>query len=129
LKFLLDTHTLLWIINDDPQLPKYVKTIYLDEENLPYLSMASVWELSIKVGLGKLKIPGDLANFVNEHVLGNNIEIFPIQLLHLYQLQHLEYIHKDPFDRLLIAQAIVEQIPIMSADLLFDRYPIKRIWK
>jgi PIN domain nuclease of toxin-antitoxin system len=128
LRYLLDTHALLWIVADDPQLSSQVKNIYLDEENEILTSTASIWETAIKISLKKLEIPGTLAEFVKEHVRGNKIEIMPIELKHLYQLENLSYFHRDPFDRLIIAQAIVENIPILSNDKAFDDYPIQRIW-
>jgi PIN domain nuclease of toxin-antitoxin system len=128
LKCLFDTHTLLWVINDDPHLSKKAKSIYLNDNHEIFISMATIWELSIKISLKKLEIPGDLSEFVSEHVYGNKIEILSIQLPHLYQLQNLSFHHRDPFDRLIISQAIFEHLPIISADSAMDRYPIKRIW-
>ena len=128
MRYLLDTHTLLWIANDDPQLGKKVKNIYLDEKNDILLSIASIWEMVIKISLNKLEIPGTLSDFVKEHVRGNKIDIMSIELNHLYQLENLNYFHRDPFDRLIIAQAIAENIPILGKDEAFDDYPIQRIW-
>jgi PIN domain nuclease of toxin-antitoxin system len=128
LRYLLDTHALLWIVEDDPQLGVQAKAIYLDEENEIFISVANIWEMAIKISLTKLEIPGTLSEFVKEHVRGNKIDILSIELNHLYQLENLSYFHKDPFDRLIIAQAIVENIPILSSDIAFDDYPIQRIW-
>lgn len=128
MRYLLDTHTLLWIVNDDPQLGNEVKNIFLNNENDIFASMASVWEMAIKISLKKLEIPGTLSDFVKEHIRGNKIDILSIELNHLYQLENLTYYHRDPFDRLIISQAIVENIPILSSDKVFDDYPIQRIW-
>ena len=128
MRFLLDTHTLLWLVNDDPQLGKKVKKVYLDDGNEIFISMASIWEMAIKISLKKLQIPGTLAEFVKEHIRGNKIDIMAIELNHLYQLENLNYFHRDPFDRLIIAQAIAENITIISSDEAFDEYPIQRIW-
>lgn len=128
MRYLLDTHTLLWIVNDDPQLSNKAKNIFLNNENDIFASMASVWEMAIKISLKKLEIPGTLSDFVKEHIRGNKIDILSIELNHLYQLENLTYFHRDPFDRLIICQAIVENIPILSNDKAFDDYPIQRIW-
>jgi len=128
LRYLLDTHTLLWIVNDDPQLGDEARNIYLNNANDIFASMASVWEMAIKISLKKLEIPGTLSDFVKEHIRGNKIDILSIELNHLYQLENLTYFHRDPFDRLIISQAIVENIPILSSDKAFDDYPIQRIW-
>ena len=128
MRYLLDTHTLLWIVNDDPQIANQVKKIYLNENNQIFASTASIWEMAIKISLKKLKVPGSLSDFVKEHIRGNKIDIMSIELNHLYQLENLVYFHRDPFDRLLIAQAIAENIPILSKDKTFDDYPIHRIW-
>lgn len=128
MRYLLDTHTLLWIVDDNPKLGNKAKSIYLNEKNDIYTSIASVWEIAIKSSLKKLEIPGTLSEFVREHVRGNKIDIMSIELTHLYQLENLTYFHRDPFDRLIISQAIVENIPVLSNDEAFDDYPIQRIW-
>lgn len=128
MRYLIDTHTLLWIVDNNPQLSKNAREIYLDEGNEILLSMASMWEIAIKISLKKLIIPGYLQDFVKEHILGNNIQILNISLSHIYRLETLEYHHRDPFDRLIISQSIEENIPVISSDDKFDRYGIKRIW-
>jgi len=128
MRYLIDTHALLWIIDDDPRLSQRAKDIYLCEDHAILLSMASVWELAIKLRLGKLIIQGDLQQFVQEHVIGNNIEVLPIELAHLYYLQALGHVHNDPFDRLLVSQALSENLPLISSDSWLDGYPIQRIW-
>lgn len=115
-------------MNDDPQLGDEARNIYLNNANDIFASMASVWEMAIKISLKKLEIPGTLSDFVKEHIRGNKIDILSIELNHLYQLENLTYFHRDPFDRLIISQAIVENIPILSSDKAFDDYPIQRIW-
>ncbi|KAA3655516.1 MAG: type II toxin-antitoxin system VapC family toxin [Calditrichaeota bacterium] len=128
MKYLLDTHALLWLIDDSPQLGNGIKDVFLNEDNTIFLSVASIWEIAIKKGGEKLQIPGTLSGFVADHVRGNKIDILPIELNHLYQLENLEFNHKDPFDRLIISQAIVEDIPVISKDKAFDDYPVGRIW-
>lgn len=128
MRHLLDTHTLLWIINGDPKLSEKVKSLFLDEDNDIAISMASIWEMAIKISLNKLKIPGPLAEFVAEHIKGNKINILPIELNHIYHLENLPFFHRDPFDRLIIAQAMAENMSILGQDEVFDQYSINRIW-
>jgi PIN domain nuclease of toxin-antitoxin system len=127
-KCLLDTHALIWIVDNDSRLTRKVKSLYLDEDNLFFVSLATVWELAIKISLKKIEIKSDLVDFVGEHIQGNNLGILPIQLSHCFQLQKLDFHHRDPFDRLILSQAIVEGMSIVSADKAFDHYPIQRIW-
>ena len=128
MRYILDTHTLLWIVDDNPKLGDEAKTIYLNDHNDNFASVASIWEMAIKISLNKLNIPGTLSEFVKDHIRGNKIDIINIELNHLYQLENLNYFHRDPFDRLIIAQAIAENIPVISSDKAFDDYPIQRIW-
>lgn len=128
MKYIIDTHTLLWIVDNNSQLTLTAKEIYLDENNEILLSIASIWEIAIKISLKKLIIPCRLPDFVKEHIIGNNIGILNIALSHIYRLETLQYHHRDPFDRLIISQAIEENIPIISTDNRFDQYEINRIW-
>ena len=107
MRYLLDTHTLLWITTDDPKLSTKTKEIYLDAENSIFFSMASIWELAIKSSIGKLTFNKTLDEFIEEHVKGNNIEILKIELPHILRIENLPFHHRDPFDRLIIAQAIL----------------------
>ena len=128
MKYLLDTHTLLWITTDDPKLSKKAKNIYLDAENEILLSIASIWELAIKSSIGKITFQKDLDDFIDFHVKGNNIEILKIELPHVLRIEKLPFHHRDPFDRLIIAQAIEDNLKILGADNIFDKYKVKRIW-
>ena len=129
MKLLLDTHTLLWIVTRDRRLSGTAKRLFLDTNNAIFLSVASVWEIAIKKSLNRLTMSGTLTEFVNEHIIGNDIGLLNIQLEHLYQIEILPFHHRDPFDRLIVAQALIENIPVLSADVSFDYYPVKRIWK
>lgn len=128
MKYLSDTHALLWIVDRNSQLSNTAQEIYLDEDNEILISIVSIWEMAIKISLKRLIIPGNLPEFVKEHVIGNNIQILNISLSHIYRLETLQYHHRDPFDRLLISQAIEENIPIISSDNRFDQYGVNRIW-
>lgn len=128
MKYLIDTHTLLWIVTNDPKLSAKAKDLYLDSENEIFISIASIWELSIKSSLGKISLEQPLDEFVDEHVKGNDIRILKIELPHVLRIENLPFYHRDPFDRLIISQSIEDNIPIIGSDKTFDSYPIKRIW-
>ena len=128
MEYLLDTHALLWIVTDDNQLSNRVKKIFLDEQNELYISFASLWEIAIKVSLNRLELGQPLTDFYYKHIIGNKIRLLDIKVEHLVELENLKYHHKDPFDRLIICQSIVEKIPVLSSDKVFSKYPIKRIW-
>ncbi len=125
--FLLDTHTFLWFINDSPQLSVDAKNLLEADVDL-LLSVASLWEIAIKVSIGKLMLPDTYDKFIPQQVTLNNIEILPISMAHLAAVAVLPLHHRDPFDRLLTAQAMVEQVSIVSADVMFDSYPVSRMW-
>jgi len=128
MKYLLDTHTLLWIIADDPRLSKKAKNAYLNSENFIFFSVASLWEMAIKISLKKLSIEEPLNEFIQNHIKGNDIKFLNIEIPHILSLENLAYHHRDPFDRLIVAQSIHENISILSSDKIFDLYPIKRVW-
>ena len=126
--FLLDTHTLLWYYWNSPQLSNTAKNEINNPYNTLYVSMASLWEITIKVNQNKLIVIDPLALFFTDAVEGYDFRILPIERSHLEKLIGLPLHHRDPFDRLLIAQSISENIPIISADTAFDAYPVTRIW-
>jgi PIN domain nuclease of toxin-antitoxin system len=128
MKCLIDTHVLLWILCDDRRLSENAKIHFLDRKNAIYLSMASLWEMSIKISLEKLKLKNSLETIVDEHVVGNDINLLNIQSSHIYPLQKLPFHHRDPFDRLIVSQALYEKMSIISSDKNFDLYQVKRIW-
>lgn len=127
MKFLLDTHTFLWFIDDSPQLSQKGKAL-LEANNALLLSIASLWEIAIKLSLGKLTVKMPTEVLMTQQLTCNDIDVLPITVAHLLVVSTLPLHHRDPFDRLLIAQAIVEQTPIVSADPAFDAYPVHRLW-
>ncbi|MDJ1177998.1 type II toxin-antitoxin system VapC family toxin [Roseofilum sp. BLCC_M91] len=127
MKFLLDTHVFLWFINDSPNLKRDIADLLESDVEL-WLSIASLWEIAIKVNLNKLTIPDNFKRFFPQQITLNNIEILPVTFEHLTVVANLPQHHRDPFDRLLIAQAISEPICLISADRQFDSYPINRRW-
>ena len=129
MSLLLDTHTFLWWINDDPALPTSLR-VFLEAYPDPiYLSMASCWEISIKAGLGKFPgLPTDLERFLNEQLEQNNFQLLPIDLSHVARVRDLPTHHRDPFDRLLIAQAMLEELTLVSVDDAFSVYTVNVRW-
>jgi PIN domain nuclease of toxin-antitoxin system len=125
---LLDTHTVLWFWWNDPQLSAEAMMLICDPTNRKLVSPASAWEVAIKVSLKKLDIGGPYRGFFPHHMLRNNFEWLTITDDHLAGVVALPFHHKDPFDRLLIAQAMAEGIPLVSADAAFDPYGITRLW-
>ena len=126
MNILLDTQILIWLAENPDKIPDEIRLLIIESNIL--MSAASVWEMAIKISIEKLKLKGSLeimiANFRNDY----DFEMLDIHLQHIYQTQLLPLHHKDPFDRLIIAQAIVEDIQIVSSDEIFDAYGIKRIW-
>ena len=125
--YLLDTHTAIWFLNGDNSLSETAKQTILNIANDKYLSMSSAWELAIKIGLGKLDFTGKAAGFVNL-AENNGFTVLPIKTAHLTTLESLPLIHRDPFDRLLIATALSEQMTIITADKNITRYDVPHIW-
>ena len=128
MRFLLDTHVFLWFITDDPRLSGYARTLIEDELNERLLSIASIWEIAIKVSIGKLPLTQSLETFLPDQMRQNGITPLPLELSHVYRVSTLPVHHRDPFDRLLVAQCLIEQLPLLSADQAFDSYGIQRIW-
>ena len=124
---LLDTHAFIWFINGDKQLSKKSIEIITDIKNDCYLSIASIWEIAIKMSLNRLKIKGGLSN-INEFLTGNNIKLLPITFEHIQTLLGLPFHHRDPFDRIIIAQSIKENLTIVTKDDSIKRYKIKIFW-
>jgi len=129
LRILLDTHTFLWFINGDPKLSGYARQHIENLENRRLLSTASLWEMAIKVSIGKLKLGLPFRELYTVHIKGNAVDVLEMTHEHLDILKTLPFHHKDPFDCLIIAQSIAENIPILSRDELFDDYEnVQRFW-
>jgi PIN domain nuclease of toxin-antitoxin system len=126
MKLMLDTHTLLWFYSGDEKLSTNVKNIILDKTNQCYVSIASLWEITIKINLGKLIIEDSITDLF-EFLARNNFEIVEITLADLLELNKLPKYHKDPFDRLIISQTISRRLEICSFDEEFELYSIKII--
>ncbi len=128
MKILLDTHAFLWWITDDPKLSELARQIIGNGENTLFLSAASTWEIAIKARLGRLKIPDPPDRFISEQMHQNAIQGLPIQISHTLHVYHLPPHHQDPFDRILIAQAQLEALTLLSSDRLMGKYKLKVIW-
>lgn len=128
MRVLLDTQAFLWFLLDDPQLSAPAKAFIEDPLNDIAISPASYWEIAIKIRLGKYSLPQPYQTFMESQIAANDFQILPIEPRHTAVLTTMELHHKDPFDRLMIAQAIVEGIPIVSSDAVFDAYPVQRLW-
>jgi PIN domain nuclease of toxin-antitoxin system len=128
MRILLDTHTFLWWVADDPKLSVNAKTIIANPDNDVYFSVVSAWEIIIKVGTGKLTLSEPPETYIPSRVASNQFEILPVQMSHILRVNSLPNFHKDPFDRLLIAQSIEENLSIVTIDNLIIQYPIKSIW-
>ncbi len=128
MRLLLDTHTFLWFIEGSLNLSDVAKNLIEDQGNQRLLSIASLWEMSIKVSIGKLELEMTLTELFKREVYGNAIELLGIQPEHLDELAKLPFHHKDPFDRLIIAQSLAECIPVVTKDGAFGNYPVTLLW-
>jgi PIN domain nuclease of toxin-antitoxin system len=123
---LLDTQAFLWWVGGDPRLSRRARRAITDASCL--LSVASCWEMAIKAGLGKLEIPRPIDRFLQEQLEVNGFRLLPASLEHVSAVADLPLHHRDPFDRLLAAQARREELPIVSADPVFRKYGVKCVW-
>jgi len=128
MNLLLDTHTFIWWDSEPARLSPRVLALCQDRANTVLLSVASVWEMQIKFQLGKLKLDLSLAEMIESQERINNIQVLPITLAHVLALQNLATHHKDPFDRLLIAQANIEGAVLVSGDSILAKYAVKLFW-
>jgi len=127
MRLLLDTHAFIWFVENDSNLTITSKNIIQEESNTIILSIVSLWEITIKTSLKKLEISRDIKEII-ELIPENGFEILPITPPHLIELSRLPFFHRDPFDRLLVAQAISENVHFISKDEVLDKYGIERIW-
>lgn len=127
-RLLLDTHTFLWWIDDAPQLSTAARRAIGDANTECHLSLASCWEMAIKSSLGKLQLAKPIERFVSEQLAANNFTLLNIELRHAAKIEKMPFHHRDPFDRLLIAQAMTEKLAVVTADKAFAGYGVKIIW-
>jgi len=126
---LLDTHTFLWWSLDPEKLPASVSMLLSDPANRVVLSVVSCWEAQIKAGLGKLILGEPLRKIIERELIRNRWQVLPVTLVHTWKLESLPPLHRDPFDRLLVAQALVEDLILVTRDTLVTQYPdVKTFW-
>jgi PIN domain nuclease of toxin-antitoxin system len=127
MKALLDTHTFLWAISGSARLSRRAERIFVGPSDL-WLSVASIWEILIKVQIGKIALPLPAGPYIVKKLVENQIEALPISLDHVLKVETLPMHHSDPFDRILVAQSIEEGWPLVTADSIFEHYPVQTIW-
>lgn len=128
MRYILDTHTFLWWITDLDLLSEHARHVIQDGDNTLYLSAASGWEIAIKARLGRLHLPGEPEKVIPEQMSLNAIRSLPIQMGHALRVHALPDHHRDPFDRMLVAQSQVEELPILTADPQIAQYEVEVIW-
>jgi PIN domain nuclease of toxin-antitoxin system len=128
MRILLDTDAFLWLVTDAPNLSAKAKALFLEAENQIFLSGVTGFETSVKYSLGKLQLTEPPRSFIENRINNNALTPLPIQLRHTYRLSHLPFHHRDPFDRLLVAQALEEDMPLLSADEILSEYGVERLW-
>ncbi len=128
MRILLDTHAFLWTAVGSAQLSANATNLFLETQNELYLSVASIWEIAIKSSLGKLTFHKPIESYILDLLQENAIQLLNIDFRHVMRVAVLPYHHRDPFDRLLVSQAIEEKIAILSCDVAFDAYGIERFW-
>jgi len=128
MKVLLDTHSFLWLITGDERLSETAKQTFLNPDTQLFFSAASFWEICIKASLGKITLQSGWSETIQNEMLDNSIQWLPIEIPHCIEVAKLPFHHRDPFDRLLIAQAMVEDMHLLSRDSRFLAYAVPRIW-
>ncbi len=128
MRILLDTHALLWLITDDKRLSKTSRKIFLNTENCLYFSIVSLWEICIKKSLGKISLENKWLDIIQNEMKANSIQWLLVEVSHCAKVTELPFHHRDPFDRMLIAQAMTEDLSILSRDNSFSAYKIRCIW-
>jgi PIN domain nuclease of toxin-antitoxin system len=127
-KLLLDTHAFLWWVEGTPPVGRRARAAVSNPDNEVLLSVASCWELAIKCSLGKLRLAQSLGRFLPEQLARNGFSLLEVQLRHVVRVADLPFRHRDPFDRLLVAQALEDELAVVSADRVFRKYGVTVVW-
>ena len=128
MKLLLDTHAFLWIVGDDARLSQAARNAFRSPQNEVWLSVASIWEIVVKAARGKLAFPQPAAHYLREQIRQTRVDVLPISLSHVLKLESLPMRHRDPFDRILVAQALEEGIPLLTRDRMLGAYGVEILW-
>ncbi|MEW6286650.1 MAG: type II toxin-antitoxin system VapC family toxin [Chloroflexota bacterium] len=128
MNILLDTHAFLWFVDDDSRLSQPARVLIESNDVQPFISMASLWEMAIKISLGKLVLTEPYEKFIPQQLAMNGIGVLNLSMEHAAAIATLPFHHHDPFDRLIAVQASIEKMTLVSADPVFDAYEIKRLW-
>ena len=128
MRLLLDTHAFLWFIGGDERLSAKAKEAIADLENEVFLSVASLWEIAVKINVGKLKLPRPFGELIPEQLMQNEIAILRFELSHMTRYVDLPLHHRDPFDRLIVVQSQMEEMPLVSKDETFGSYDVDLLW-
>ena len=128
MRYLLDTSSFLWYVSDHHRLSTAATERLDDPVSTIHLSLVSIWEVAIKFNMGKLDLPLPFNEFVDTTIHSYSLRLLNIQIPHLRRVARMPLLHRDPFDRLIIAQSQVENIPVITSDAAFDQYPIQRVW-
>lgn len=128
MKLLLDTNAFLFWVDGSPRLTARARRAIEDDAHTCFVSLVTAWELAIKVSLGKLRLATPVGRYFAEHVAVNRFDVLGIELAHIAHVERLPQHHGDPFDRLLVGQALVEGLTVVSSDAVFAKYGLKRTW-
>lgn len=126
MKILIDTHVFLWGLQGEDKLSQKVRTLLPSAD--VWISVASLWEIIVKTQVGKLKLPRPVGGYLTAKLTANGVSVLPLTFDHVKRLEELPPHHRDPFDRIMIAQCLEEELPVVTSDPLFERYPIQLIW-
>jgi PIN domain nuclease of toxin-antitoxin system len=127
MNYILDTHTVIWFLNGDDKLSIKSKKLIENQDNLKFVSIATIWEIAIKISLGKFKFDNGFKKFL-DLIEDNGFEIIPISFDHALTVSTLDFIHRDPFDRLIISQAITDNLTIITKDEYIEKYDVQITW-
>jgi len=128
MNLLLDTHAFLWFIDGSARLSSRARELIEDQGNPKSVSIASLWEMGIKIRLGRLSFEQPFEDFIPRQMELNGLVLLPLRIVHIAKIVSLPFHHRDPFDRILVAQCMTEELSIVSADPMFDKYATNRLW-
>ena len=128
MKYFLDTQAFIWFIEGDARLSEDARVLIAEPSNEIAVSIASLWEVAIKVSIGKLNLSQPFDVLIPTQLALNDMTILDISFAHLFEVTQLPFHHRDPFDRLIIAQSLADKLPLISIDVVFDQYGVNRIW-